>query len=72
MVYIAGEITSTGSPDLEPIVRKKLFPNQRTLIPFDQFIKRELRLQTKYNTPHKLENPPNSWKDWRVRILKLF
>ena len=24
MVYIAGEITSTGSPDLEPIVRKTI------------------------------------------------
>lgn len=55
-----------NTAEMDPIIRKKLFPLKK-LIPFDDFVRRELRLQKAVHTPRKdMKNPPESWKSWKV------
>ena len=57
-----------NSPLFDPILRHIMFPKHKQLEPFDKFLRRNLRLQKKVNTPSLTQNlaPGYKWREWRV------
>ena len=56
IIQLEYTIFQANNPVLDPLIRKRLYPDQH-LEPFDSFLKKQLRLQKKVNTPRS-ENLP--------------
>ena len=53
-----------NSPLFDPLVRSRL--RQPTLIPFDTFVKQQLRLQEKVHEAPKKDTTSENWRNWKV------
>ena len=54
--HLEYKVFQANNPVLDPLIRKRLYPDQH-LEPFDSFLKKQLRLQKKVNTPRSEDLP---------------
>lgn len=57
-----------STQQLDPRVRQRLFPNDPpSILPFDDFVRKELRLQRSVHVPRVDQSvPPKTWRNWKV------